>query len=69
LPFLPNPQVTTLEIGNVPDNMGALNLPCFFEGRVNLSIHTYTVNCPIFTIGFSRVPTPLEAESICHYYI
>jgi hypothetical protein len=54
LPFLPNPQVTTLQIGNVRDNMGALNLPCFFEGRVNLSIHTYNVNCLIFTIGFSR---------------
>jgi hypothetical protein len=54
LPFLPNPQVTTLEIGNVRDNMGALNLPCFFEGRVNPSIYTNKVNCPIFTIGFSR---------------
>jgi hypothetical protein len=54
LPFLPNQQVTTLEIGNVRDNMGALNLPCFFEGRVNLSIRTYKVNSPVFTIGFSR---------------
>jgi hypothetical protein len=38
LPFLRNQPVTTLEIGNVHDNMGALNLPCFFEGRVNPQI-------------------------------
>jgi len=45
-------KVTTLGIGNVRDNMGALNLPCFFEGKVNLSIHTNKVNCPIFTNRF-----------------
>jgi hypothetical protein len=48
LPFLPNPRVTTLEIGNVCDNMGALNLPSFFEGRLNLSIHTYNVKLSDF---------------------
>ncbi len=47
--------------------MGALNLPCFFEGRASLSIHTYNINCQTFTIGLSRQPTPFEADSICHY--